>query len=300
MKRFQSLITFLKKTWQQFSDDNGFMMAGAISYFTLFSIAPLLVVIITVLSIITQSTDIENELFNQLGAIMGSDRSGELKNIVDNVKASRSGTLAAVISSVTLLISSTAVVINIKDTLNKAWNVIKDPSLGFKSMIIDRILSVGFLVGIGFIFLVSLGLNAVATVFSKHITNMIPVVSEPIIIVVSVSIGLMVSFILFYLLFRFLPDTKIHNNDLLVGAAITTILFAVGKYVIGYYLGNSDIGNTFGSAGALASFMIWVYYNAVILILGAEFTQVYAIENGRFIHPNEQSVKVERIIKKSM
>ena len=298
MNKFKSAIHYAKCTWEQFSQDDGFMMAGALSYYTLFSIAPLLVIVLALLGLLTSNQGLEQELFRQLGGIMGTERANELQSIVGNINSSSSGTIATIVSSVTLLISATAVVIHLKTMLNKAWNVIKDPKLGFKAIIIDRVLSLGFLVGIGFVFLVSLGLNAVAVLLSDQISAYIPLAGERSIVVVSFIIGVGISFMLFYLLFKYLPDTKLQRRDLFIGALATTILFTLGKYLIAYYLGASEIGTTYGSAGALASFMIWVYYNAVIVIFGAEFTQVYAQEHGRSILPTEMSVKVERLIKK--
>ena len=297
MMGYTAMIRIIKKTWRQFSDDDGFMMAAALAYYTLFAIAPLLVVIISVVSLITASDNLEVELFNQLGAIMGSDRAGELQGMVRNVRSSDASGLATLISAITLIISSTAIVVQLKNILNRAWNVMKDPSLGFKSVVVDRLISFGFVLGMGFIFLVSLGFNVVASILSSQVARMIPIAGETSIILFTTILGLLVTFMMFYLLLKYLPDTEIHKKDLFVGAVVTTLLFAFGKYVIAYYLGNSNIGSTFGSAGALASFMIWVYYNAVILIIGAEFTQVYAISNSRSILPDSNAVKVERIIK---
>ena len=292
------LLYYIKNTWAEFSKDNGFMMAAALSYYTLFSVGPLLVIVIALLGFVMESTDLENALFEQLSGVMGYSQANELKNVVQNAKNTSSEILATIISTLTLLITSTAVVIMLKDVLNKSWNVIKDPSLGFKALIIDRIMSLGFLLGLGFIFLVSMGLNAVAALLSNKVAAIFPEIGETTVVVTSSLIALLVTFIMFYLLFRFLPDARLKAKDLIVGAAVTTIMFSLGKYVIGIYLGYSDVSSTFGSAGALASFMVWVYYNAIILILGAEFTQVYALAHGRKIYPSDQSLKVERVIKK--
>jgi len=298
MKNKIGLLHYIKNTWTQFSDDHGFMMAAALSYYTLFSIAPLLIIVITLLGFVVESQDLENALFEQLGGIMGYSQANELKSVVENAKNTSSEVMATIISSVTLLITSTAVVIHLKDVLNRAWNVIKDPSLGFKAVVLDRIFSLGFLLALGFIFLVSMGLNTVATLLSNQVAYVIPEIGETAVVVTSSAIGLIVTFLMFYLLFRFLPDARLKAKDLIVGAAVTTIMFSIGRYAIGYYLGYSDIGSTFGGAGALASFMIWVYYNAIILIIGAEFTQVYALAHDRNIYPSKQSLKVERVIKK--
>jgi len=294
MKR---ILAYFKQTYSQFSSDEGFMMAAALAYYTLFSIGPLLVIVITIISFLTQSSALEGEFFTQLGVIMGKQSALQLKSIVENARLSSSGLVATMISIGTLLVSGTAVVVQLKETLNRAWNVAKNPNLGFKTVVIDRLLSLGFLAGIGFVFLVSLGLNAVAIVLSNQVQVLLPQIGETSFVVISLFIGATVTFSMFFLLFKYLPDAKLQSKDLLVGAFATTILFIIGKYLIAYYLGSSDIEGTFGSAGALASFMIWVYYNSVILIIGAEFTQVYAEKNGRGIAPTEQAVKVERILK---
>jgi len=298
MTKKTSLLQYGKNTWKEFSKDNGFMMAAALSYYTLFSVGPLLIVLIAMMGIVMESTDLENALFEQLGGVMGRSQANELKAVVENAKSDSSETLAAIVSSLTLLITSTAVVIHLKDVLNKAWNVIKDPSLGFKAVVIDRIFSLGFLLGLGFIFLVSMGLNSVATLLSERVTSLVPEIGKTTVVLTSATIGLLVTFVMFYLLFRFLPDACLQNRDLIVGAVVTTIMFSMGRFAISYYLGFSDLSSTFGGAGALASFMVWVYYNAIILIAGAEFTQVYALAHGRNIYPSDQSLKVERVIKK--
>jgi len=293
-----SLIKYVKNTWKQFSADDGFMMAGALSYYTLFSIAPLLVVLIAIMGMVVESSELEAALFQQLGSIMGHSQAEELRVIVEKSHDTSAGIIATIISTVTLIVSSTAVVIHLKDTMNRAWNVTKDPDLGFKAIVVDRVLSLGFLLGLGFILLVSMGLNAIGVLLSSKVSAFMPNIGETAIVVISSLIGLLVTLIMFFLLFKFLPDAKLHNKDLMVGVLVTTILFSVGKYAIGYYLGNSNINSTFGGAGALASFMVWVYYNAIILIIGAEFTQVYALSKNRKIYPSEQSVKVQRVIKK--
>jgi len=300
MAKKVNLLDYVKDTWNQFSADSGFMMAGALSYYTLFSIAPLLVILIATMGFVVESTDMESALFQQLGSIMGQSQANELQKIVENVNDTSSGTIATIISFLTLLVSSTAVVIQLKETLNKSWNVIKDPDLGFKAIVIDRILSLGFLLGLGFIFLVSMGLNAVAILLSNQVASILPKSGEFAVAITSLAIGVFITFSMFYMLFRFLPDAKLNRKDLLVGTVVTTVMFIIGKYAIGYYLGNSNINSTFGGAGALATFMVWVYYNAIILIMGAEFTQVYAILNNRRVHPSEQALKVHRVIKKDV
>jgi len=297
MKNKTSLLQYIKKTWKQFSEDNGFMMAAALSYYTLFSVAPLLIMLIAILGFVMESSELEAALFEQLGSVMGYTQANELKSVVQNAKNTSSETLATIISSLTLLVTSTAVVIHLKQTLNKAWNVIKDPSLGFKALVVDRIISLGFLLGLGFVFLVSMGLSTVATILSNQVASIFPEIGDTTVIFTSTVIGLVVTFAMFYSLFRFLPDARLHTRDLVMGAIVTTIMFTVGRFAIGYYLGYSDISSTFGSAGALASFMVWVYYNAIILIAGAEFTQVYALAHDRKVYPSDKSIKVERVIK---
>ena len=293
-----NVLQYVKNTWEQFSDDDGFMMASALAYYTLFSIAPLLVIIIATFSFLLDSTEIEAALFQQLGSIMGYSQSSELQDIVDNARDTSSGALATVISTATLVVSSTAVVVQLKTALNRSWNLAKDPDLGMISIIMDRILSLGFLLGIGFIFLVSMGLNTIAIFLADKVSRLLPYIGETSVLVISIIVSQVVTFSMFYLLFKFLPDAKLHRKDLIVGALVTTILFVIGRFAIGFYIGNSNISTTFGGAGALASFMVWVYYNSIILIIGAEFTQVYAMAHNRVIMPTDNSVKVQRILKR--
>lgn len=291
---FKRFISFIKEMATEFTEDRVFTLAAALSYYTVFSIAPLLVIVLAVSSFILGPEAVQGELYEQLGGLLGKETALQLQDIVENAYRSGDNIWATIVSVGVLLFTATAVVNQLKDALNMAWNIKEDPKNGLLAMVKNRLLSLTFILGLGFIFLVSLGLNSVAAFFSNELVNMFEVLNKPLTIIIPWVVSSILTLVAFMLLFKYLPDAKIKWKYVFIGALFTTILFSIGKYGIGLYIGNSDVTSTFGSAGALASLMLWVFYSSVILILGAEFTQVWIRRSDDYIHPNKNAVRVRR------
>ncbi|MEM9887527.1 MAG: YihY/virulence factor BrkB family protein [Bacteroidota bacterium] len=293
-KPFKKFIKFVKELFEEFTNDNAFTLAAALSYYTVFSIAPLLVIVLAVSSLFLGQEAVQGQLYEQLGGLLGRETADQLEEIVKNAYVSGQSGIATIISIGALLFSATAVVHQLKAAINKAWNIKENPQNGIFAYIKNRFLSLTFILGLGFIFLVSLGLNSVAAFFSDEIIRLFPALNQTLTFVVPLIISVLITLLVFAMLFKYLPDAIIQWKDVLVGALFTTVLFIVGKSAIGLYIGNSSVTTTFGSAGALASLMLWVYYSAVILVLGAEFTQVWARARANRIKPNKNAVRIRK------
>jgi len=291
---FKSIFSFVKELFAEFGQDNAVTLAAALAYYTVFSIAPLLVIVIAVTSFFLGTEAVQGQLYEQLGGLLGKDAAIQIQEVVKNAYVSGQSSFATVISIGALLFSATAVVGQLKSAINTAWNIKEDPQkFGILDYIKNRFLSLTFILGLGFIFLVSLGLNSIAAFFSDEIIKLFPVLDRSLTLVVPLVVSGIITLVLFMLLFKYLPDAIIKWKDVFVGALFTTILFIIGKYIIGFYIGNSNVTSTFGGAGALASMMLWVYYSAMILILGAEFTQVWVRRREAKILPNKNAIKYE-------
>lgn len=291
---FQQLYSFTIELFTEFGKDGAISLAAALSYFTVFSIAPMLVIVIAVSGLFLGHDAVNGKLYEQLAGLLGANAAEQIQEVVKNVYISGKANLATLVSVGALLFSATAVVGQLKRVLNLAWSIKEDPENNILAYLKNRLLSLTFILSLGFVFLVSLGLNSVAAFFSEEILTHFPYASKVFTYTIPILLSTLITLIVFALLFKFLPDAIIAWRDVFAGALFTTVLFTVGKYLIGLYIGNSNITSTFGSAGALASLMLWVYYSAMILILGAEFTQLWASKRSAQILPTKNAVKVIR------
>ncbi|MEM9990572.1 MAG: YihY/virulence factor BrkB family protein [Bacteroidota bacterium] len=299
----KKIIEFVKELFAEFSRDDATTLAAALAYYTVFSIAPLLVIVISVSGFFLGADAVNGELYSQLEQLMGKDAALQIQETVKSAHVSGKSILATLISVGVLLFSATAVVGQLKHAINRAWNIAENPENGMGVYVKNRLLSLTFILGLGFIFLVSLALNSVAAFFSNELVQLFPSLNQTVTLIVPMIIAALITFSIFVLLFKYLPDAIIKWRDVFVGALFTTLLFLVGKYLIGFYIGNSDVASTFGSAGALASLMLWVYYNAIILLLGAEFTQIWSRRKASRIEPNKYAIRMnksERHLQKAM
>jgi len=283
---------FVLAVIREFINDDTMTLAASLSYYTIFSIAPILVIVIGITSLFTGGAGMQTQLFNELGGLFGYETATQLKEVVNNAKLSGKSAMATIISVATLLVSATVVVGQLKKSLNTAWNIKEKPTNGILNMLKNRLLSVAFIAGLGFIFLVSLGLNSLATSLGEAILYRLPEAGETFAQVLSFILSMVITFFMFVLLYKYLPDAKISRNNLYFGALITSILFIIGKFAIGFYVGNTEVASTFGSAAALVSLLLWVYYSSVVVILGAEITQVRGRMRGDLIDPSEGAVKI--------
>lgn len=289
----KKLFNLLKATFKEWKEDKASRLAAALSYYTIFSLAPLLLVAITIVGFVMDPGDIEGELYAQIEDLIGMEGADMVRTMVDNAAASESKGLAAVVSIVTLLIGATGVFMALKDSLNTIWDVRPAPGRGIKGMLKDRALAFSLIPGIGFLLLVSLIADTVLSVISRYASDVFP--SELWLIAVRI-LSLVISFgvvtLLFAVIYKVLPDAKIEWRDVWVGAAVTALLFTIGRFAIGLYIGNSGTASAYGAAGALIVILLWIYYAAQILFFGAEFTQVYARTYGTRLEPEDGAVRM--------
>ncbi len=301
MASSRNAFALLKETGQEVLEDNCMSLSAAIAYSALFSLPPLLVIVVAVAGAVFGADAVQQQITGQVGGLVGAEGAQEIEVMIRNASDLGGSLGGKIVGLIALLVGATGAFGQIQAALNRAWEVKPDPDKGgVKNYIFKRILSFGVVLTIAFLLLVSLALSAFLSAFGglvegvlgdgfafvAHILNFV------------VSFGLVT--LLFAAVFKLLPDAEIAWRDVGVGAAVTALLFTIGKTVIGLYLGNSDVGSAFGAAGSLVVVLVWIYYTALILLAGAEFTQVWAHHYGSRITPDEDAVRVvetEHIVK---
>jgi membrane protein len=294
-KKLVTIFSYTTQVFREFSADNILKYSASLAYYTVFSIAPLLVIVSTLSGIFFGKEAIQGEVYNQLKGLVGGPAALQIQDIIKNIHLTGNNFFASLVSIVILLIGATTIFGEVQDSLNKIWGLrIKTKKTWWK-LILTRLLSFSLILSIGFIMIVSLILNAVVTAFGKFLSRYIHNFSVYFIQVTDAVLSFLVAAFLFSLMFKLLPDAKIKWKDVLVGGFITAIFFTAGKLAIGVYLGESNLTTLYGAAGSIIIFMVWVYYSSIILYLGAEFTKVYAKLYGGKIQPNEYAewIKVE-------
>lgn len=287
-------IAFGKELFTEYGKDNAFSLGAALAYYTVFSIAPILFILIAITSFFFGEEAAQGSIDDEMGALMGQEAAVQLQDLIANVHATGDTIWATVIGIATLLFGATGVFNELKNSLNRIWELKEKPQSSVWNFIQTRLLSFSVLIGMAFVLLVSLALNAVVLGMGNKLAELIPGLGEVAIQILSFSLSFLATVLVFALLYRFLPDARVAWRDVFVGACFAAVLFTIGKVVIGFYIGNSSVTDTFGAAGALAALLIWAYYNSQILFLGAEFTFVWAKHHGRHVLPDEDAVKIRR------
>ena len=284
----------LKESFKEWKDDDALSLGAALAYYTIFSLAPMLLIAISVAGLVFGREAAQGELVGQMRGLVGQQGAEAIQTMIANAGKQGSGVLGTIIGIVTILFGATGVFAQLQSSLNKIWNVEAKPGKGIWSFLRTRILSFGMVLGIGFLLLVSLAVSAAIAALDTYATGIFPG-AEVLIGIVSAIFGLAVITVLFAMMFRYLPDVKIAWKDVWIGAAVTAVLFVIGKVLIGLYLGNSSVASTYGAAGSLVILLLWIYYSTQILFFGAEITQVYATRYGSGIVPDEHAVPVKQI-----
>ncbi|MFT3894961.1 MAG: YihY/virulence factor BrkB family protein [Anaerolineales bacterium] len=265
-------------TAKEWSEDQGSRLAAALAYYTAFSLAPLLVIVLAVAGLVGGKAAASGILMSQLQDLFGVQGREFIQGMIENATIKSTGITASVIGTITLLLGALGTFNELQGALNRIWDVKPKPlttwGARIKDFLFKRLLSFSMVLGIGFLLLVSLIVSAIIAAMSGFFTGL-PIAPNVILQVINQLVSLAIITLLFALIFKYVPDIKISWRHVLPGALLTAILFTIGKYLIGLYLGTSNVGSTFGAAGSLALIMIWIYYSAQILFLGAEFTQVF-------------------------
>ena len=289
----KQIIGIVKDTFKDFSDDNCPRMAAALSYYTVFSLPALLILLLAIISVFVDPSDARGRLMDQITGLVGPQGGDAMRTMIEHANQN-SGGVMAVVGIITLILGATGAFAQLQDALNTAWEVKPDPKQGgLKKFIGKRFLSFGMILVIAFMLLVSFVISAMVSALGDFLNNYMGGAGEIVGHVLQIVIGLAVTWLLFAMMFKVLPDAKIGWKDVWVGAFVTALLFTIGRFLIGLYLGKSSSANAFGAAAALAIIFVWIYYAAIILFLGAEFTQVWVKRQGRVIEPEEGAIKVD-------
>jgi membrane protein len=289
-------LDMLKESFKEWKDDDALQLGAALAYYTIFSIAPLLLIVIAVAGLVWGREAAEGQIYRQFDNLVGAQGAAALQTMVGNAakQGDKSGILATVVAAVTALFGATGVFAQLQNALNKIWNVEPKPDRGILSFVMTRVISFGMILGIGFLLLVSLVVSAGLAAVNSYMSGLIPG-AESVFQVIHFVIAFGVVTLLFAMMYRFLPDVKIAWRDVWIGAAITALLFTIGKFLIGLYLGHSSAASVFGAVGSLVVVLLWIYYSTQILFFGAELTQVYARRYGSNIVPDEHAVQVREV-----
>mgnify|MGYP002779712488 CR=1 FL=1 len=288
----RGIVPLLRATVTEFLDDDCGTRAAALAYYTVFALPPLLVLLLIVAGAVWDPADVERVMTSQVGALIGPDGARQIQEMLAHADRPGSGGIVATLLGIAgLLFGATGAFVSLQDALNRAWEVAPDPQQGgVKQFLTKRLFSLGMVLGLGFLIAVSLALTSGVSALAEAMALPVP---EGALQAGIFAAELLVLGALFATMFKVLPDAIIAWRDAAVGGAVTALLFTLGKFGIGLYLGRSDPGNAFGAAGALAVVLVWTYYAGMILLAGAEFTQQWAEQRGRGIEPEPGAVRVE-------
>lgn len=282
----------LKESFAEWNQDKASRLAAALAYYTVFSISPLLVLVIAIAGIFFDRAAAQQQIMNQVRSLMGPQGAEFIRTALENSSqpGSNSSLIATVVSLILLIVGATGVFVQLQDALNTVWNVEERPEEGFMAMLRKRILSFGMVLVIGFLLLVSLVVSALIAGFASGLNQTLPGM-DTVVQVVNFALSFGITTLLFALIYKYLPDVEIAWRDVWFGAAVTALLFSLGKLLIGIYLGQSSFGSSYGAAGSVIIVLFWVFYSTQILFLGAEITQVFSRRFGSRIRPDQHAIR---------
>jgi membrane protein len=291
---FGTSLSLLKQTFSEWLEDKAPQLGAALAYYTVFSLAPLILVLLAIVGLLFRSDPggAWNKITEQISYFFDKSAVEVVQNIAQKAAQPNKSLLATIIGILLALFGASGVFGQLQDALNTIWGVRAKPGAGIWGFLRSRFLSFAMVGGVCFLLLVSLTLESVLKGFSHYIQGVLP---GGIVIAITVYwiFDLAVVILLFAIIFRFLPDAKIRWRDVWIGAAITAIFFAIGKWALGLYLGSGSAASAYGAASSLITLLLWIYYSSQILLFGAEFTQVYACRAGRGITPDKHAVRVQ-------
>lgn len=278
--KLKYLFVLLKRTIQAYGEDKVPRLGAALAYYAVFSLAPLLLIATAVAGFVFGPEAARGEIVAQFDSLLGESGARLVETMIEQAYQPAQGILASVLGIGSLVLGATGVFNQLQGAMNVIWDTPEKETGGILNTIKDRLLSMTMVVATGFLLLTSLVVSAGVAALSRYLTAWIGPGAATFIGAASFIISLLITAVMFALMFKYLPDTEVEWEDVWVGGTITAVLFSVGKLLIGLYLGNASVGSTYGAAGSMAIVLLWVYYSAQIFFLGAEFTYVYANETG--------------------
>lgn len=292
-KLFENVREFgglLKATWVSWLEREPFNNSVIIAYYTIFSLPGLLVIIINLAGLIFGQEAVTHQISGQISGMVGRDIATDIEAIIVEANDQEGTLISTILSVATLLFGATGVFYQLQQLLNKLWEVKPKPKGKFLKLVKDRIFSLGLVLVVGFLLLVSLVLSAALSAISNWVSGFVAESLTAVFRVLDILVSLGTITLLFAAIFKFLPDAKIRWRDVWVGAVLTSVLFVIAKFALGLYFGNADPGSAYGAAGTVILIMLWVSYAGLIVLFGAEFAQTYANAHGRTVRPNSEAV----------
>ena len=291
----KSIWKILKRSVLDFVDDKVLKLSAALAFYTIFSLPAMLIIIIAISDVFYGRAAIEGSIYGQIANFVGKDAALQIQQTIRSAALSNQAGFATIVGLFTLIIGATSVFGEIQDSINTIWKLKAKPKKGWLKIIINRLISFSMVVCLGFLLLVSLLINGIMDAFIHKLTQMFPGATVFTVYSFNMLLTFLITAFLFAIIFKFLPDAKIRWKHVRAGAFTTAFLFLIGKFLIGYYLGHSKLSSAYGAAGSVIVILLWVYYSAMILYFGAEFTRVYALHTGSQIYPNDYAVWVQQI-----
>ncbi|MGV3502297.1 MAG: YihY/virulence factor BrkB family protein [Adhaeribacter sp.] len=290
---FSDIWAMTKSTVGQFMENNSFRLAAALAYNTIFSLPPLLLIIIATAGKIWGEEAVSGQLAIQMKSMVGAEAAAEIQTMIKNATLTGTGGIATAVGIAMLVFAATTFFVTLQDSLNSIWNIKVKPENSMLKLAKDRFLSFGLILSIALLMLISLVVSAVLSFFTDYLANLFPAIAVIFIHLLNIVVSLGFITLLFALIYKYLPDAIIRWKDVWVGSFLTALLFVVGKFGIGWYIGNGDVGSAYGAAGSVIIILVWIYYSSLIVFFGSEFTQQYACTFGEKIRPKSNAVEVQ-------
>lgn len=282
-----------------FFENRAFKLSAALAFYTVFSLPAMIIVIISVSDIFYGREAIEGSLYNQISNFVGVEAALEIQRIIKAAALSSNSRFATIVGIITLVFGATSMFTEIQDSINFIWKLKAKPSKkktgSLLRILLNRLLSFSVVVMLGFLLLVSLLINSLLDIFISRLTDQFPQATVVLVYIINLLLTFVITTFLFGLIFKILPDARLKWKHIRIGAFTTAALFMVGKFLIGYYLGQSRLSSSYGAAGTVILILLWVYYSAMILYFGAIFTHVFVAHSGSRIYPNDYAVWVQEI-----
>jgi len=291
----KSIWKILKQSVLDFVNDKVLKLSAALAFYTIFSLPAMLIIIIAVSDIFYGRAAIEGTIYGQIASFVGKDAALQIQQTIRSAALTNQAGFATIVGLVTLIIGATSVFGEIQDSINSIWRLKAKPKKGWLKIIVNRLISFSMVVCLGFLLLVSLLINGIMDALIHKLTEIFPNATVYSVYSFNLLLTFLITSFLFAIIFKFLPDAKIRWKHVRAGAFTTALLFLIGKFLIGYYLGHSRLSSAYGAAGSVIVILLWVYYSAMILYFGAEFTRVYAMHTGSQIYPDDYAVWVKQI-----
>ncbi len=292
--KYKPTWKLIKLTFKEFAQDRPLDYAAIIGFYTIFSLPAVLIIMIRIAGAAFGQEAVRGEVVNQISGIVGRNSAEQIQSIIENASLSPSSTFGTIVGVCTMAFTATTVFVALQDALNAMWEVKAKAGKSWVKLIISRLLSLAMVVSLGFLLLVSLSIEVILGLLNDSIRQIFSGIAVYLVTAGNQLASFLISTVIFAAIFKVLPDANIRWPNVWVGAIVTAILFVIGKYGINIYLQYEPLGDTYGAAGSMVLLLVWVYYTSIILLLGAEFTQVYSRENDQGVQPADYAVRVKQ------